>query len=550
MLRLDQCAKLAIVETGPPSAKSGGMSEAFDYIIIGAGSAGCVLAARLTEREDCSVLLLEAGGPDKAGSIGVPIAFSSLFKTECDWDYETAPQRHLDGRTLYCPRGKVLGGSSAINAMIYIRGNRLDYDGWAAAGNDGWAFDDVLEYFKRAEDQQRGPSTYHGVGGPLRVEDQRDPNPMSLAFVEAAPDVGLERNEDFNGASQDGLGLYQVTQRRGKRCSAAAAYLKPASRHSNLSIRTGAHVLALVLEARRAVGARYLKDGQEIEVRAEREVLLCGGAINSPQVLMLSGIGPADDLTALEIPVVLDLPGVGNNLQDHPAVGVSWACKEPVSLLNAARKWNVIRYLLFRRGPLTSVVAEAGGFLHTRPGLDRPDLQLHVAPSFFTDHGLTEPKGHGFTIGPTLVLPEGRGALTLRSNDPLSKPSIDPGMLSVEADMKAMMAGIKWAREMAATPRMREFLDEEVEPGVEASDASALEAFVRARTEALYHPVGTCKMGTGADAVVDPQLRVRGIERLRVVDASIMPSVPGGNTNAPTIMIAEKAADLIAAAAG
>jgi choline dehydrogenase len=521
--------------------------EAFDYVIVGAGSAGCVLAARLSEDARTRLVLLEAGGAERPREMAIPAAFSRLFRTACDWAYQTEPEPALDGRQLYWPRGTALGGSSSINAMIYIRGHREDYDRWARLGNAGWSFADVLPYFRRAEDQQRGASEYHGVRGPLRVGDLRTVNVLSRAFVAAGLELGFPVNTDFNGPEQVGFGLYQVTQRFGRRESAATAYLGPARRRPNLVIRTGAHATRVLLDRERAVGVEYVAGGRKTQVRATREVLLCGGTVNSPQLLMLSGIGPADELRNLGIPVACDRPAVGDNLQDHLAVAVAYECRKPVTLLNAERISSLLTYLLFRRGPLTSNVAEAGAFVSTQPGARLPDVQFHFGPTWFVEHGFGNPPGHGFTFGPTLLRPQSRGRIRLRTADPLAPPAIHANYLTQSADIAPLVAGVRLSRRLAATRAFDGVCGGETLPGITLTDDRDLAAYVRARVETLYHPVGTCRMGADAAAVVDPGLRVRGIEALRVVDASVMPLIPGGNTNAPTIMIAEKAADLIRA---
>ena len=517
----------------------------YDYIIVGAGSAGCVLANRLSANQERTVLLLEAGQSDKRTEVRVPVAFSKLFKTELDWNYVTEPQPHLDRRQLYWPRGKMLGGSSSMNAMIYIRGHRQDYDDWAAAGNRGWRYAEVLPYFKRAQHQERGASAYHGTGGPLNVADLRDPNPLSQAFVYAGIESGLPANNDFNGAQQEGVGYYQVTQKRGARHSAADAYLQPIRHRPNLTILTQAHATRILFEGDAAVGVEYLHQGSKQEARASAEVILCGGAINSPQLLLLSGIGPADQLRALGIPVRVDLPGVGQNLQDHPALAVTYACTQPVSLSTAESAGNLARYFLLRKGQLTSNVAEAGAFIPTRAGEERPDLQFHFAPVYFIDNGFVVPAGHGFTIGVTLVRPQSRGYLALRSADPLQAPLLQPNYCATDADWRTLLDGIKLARRVVRTAPFAPFRGAEITPGAAVQDDARLRAFVRTAMQTLYHPVGTCKMGNDPLAVVDDQLRVCGVRRLRVADAGIMPTIINGNTNAPTIMIAEKAADLI-----
>lgn len=516
----------------------------YDYVLVGAGSAGCVLAARLTEDPDVRVLLLEAGGSDRRDEIAIPAAIVKNFKTARDWAFTTEPQPHLHGRGLYWPRGKVLGGSSSINAMIYIRGNRRDYDAWRDLGNPGWGFDDVLPYFKRAENQERGASAYHGVGGPLNVADQRSPHRFSQAFVEACVQAGIPRTADFNGAEQDGAGLYQVTQRRGRRHSAADAYLHPALARPNLTVVTGALAHRVLFEGRRAVGLAYRQAGRNLEARAEREVVLCGGAVNSPQLLLLSGVGPAAHLAEHGLEVVADVPGVGENLHDHPVIGVHQYSPH-TSLIDAEKARHLVTYLTRRRGPLTSNVGEGGAFIRTRDGLEAPDLQYHFAPAIYHNHGLREAPGHGFSLGATLVCVESRGRIRLRSPNPTWSPVIEPNYLSAAADREALLAGLKRAREVIAQAAFDRARGPEYLPGSDVTTDDQLRDYIRAETETLYHPVGTCRMGTDDLAVVDPELRVHQVDGLRVVDASVMPTVPRGNTNAPTITIAERAADLI-----
>src|SRR5580698_2999621 len=512
-----------------------GKSKAYDYIVVGAGSAGCVLAARLTEDRRTRVLLLEAGGAGRAKEIRIPAAFSKLFKTVVDWNYATEPEPHLHERRLYWPRGKVVGGSSAINAMIYIRGNRADYDHWRDLGNPGWGFAEVLPYFKKSENQQRLASEYHGVGGPVNVADPRYVNPLTRAFLAAAGEIGIASNPDFNGEEQDG----------GARCGAADGYLQPARERSNLTVVTGAHAARVLLEGKRAVGVAFLRDGAMQEARADGEVILAGGTVNSPQLLMLSGIGPADELKAARISAIQDLPGVGKNLQDHPMVSVGYLCTQTVSLDGAETLGNFLRWLVWKNGPLASNVAEAGLFLRTRVGLAVPDLQLLFGPAYYRGHGLVRRKEHCFGFGPTLITPESRGTISLRSAEPLDAPAIRANYLSTDADLRTMIAGVRLARRLAHAKSFDQFRGEELHPGAAMTSDAEIAEFLRNELETLYHPVGTCKMGVDALAVVDARLRVRGIEGLRVVDASIMPRVPAGNTNAPVMMIAEKAAEMI-----
>ncbi len=519
----------------------------FDYIIVGAGSAGCVLANRLTASGQLRVLLLEAGGEDKKREIQIPAAFSKMFKTEVDWNYATEPEPEMENRAMYWPRGKTLGGCSSINAMIYIRGNALDYDCWAELGNPGWSYTEVLPYFKKSENQEHGASEYHGVGGPLNVADQRDPNPLSRAFVQAAQECGYAFNPDFNGASQEGFGLYQVTQKGGRRHSAANAYLKPARSRQNLKVEVHALTTCILFDGQRAAGVRYVQNGQVMEARAEREVILAGGAINSPQILMLSGIGPAAHLSELGIPVVADLPGVGQNLQDHLVAGAVYSCSQPVSLAHAEELSQVAKFLLQGKGMLTSNVAEVGGFIKTKPDAPMPDIQFHFGPAYFVDHGFYHLDGDGFSVGATLIHPQSRGHLCLKSTDPQAAPAIFANYLADPADLDTLIKGVRLGRKIAHSAAFDPYRKEEVLPGTALEDDSSLVKLIRQLSVTLYHPVGTCKMGSDPLAVVDAQLRVRGLQGLRVIDASVMPVIPGGNTNAPTLMIAEKGADMILA---
>lgn len=521
--------------------------EVYDYVIVGAGSAGCVLANRLSADPSVRVLLIEAGGKDRSLNIKIPAAFPNQFHTKLDWDLMTEPEPHVDDRSLYIPRGKSLGGSSSMNAMLYVRGRPLDYDGWAAQGAPGWAYADVLPYFKRSEDNVRGASEFHGAGGPLRVSEQRSPRPIGRDFLEACAAVGIPRVADYNGPEQDGASMFQVTQRNGGRWSSADAFLRPVLRRPNLDVRANVTVLGVELEAGRAVGVRVRKRrGAGEIVRAEREVVLCAGAIGSPQLLLLSGIGPADDLRKVGVPVRHDLPGVGRNLQDHPFVTILWEVNDQRTLYGADKPKPLAEWLLRRTGPLTSTVAEAVAFVRTRAGLPAADIQFHMGAAYFDDHGAEEYDGHCIAIGPVLVSPQARGQVWLRSSDPADKPKIITNSLAPEDDVASLIAGMRLAREIANQSPLKQSILKELKPGPDAVDDEDLAADLRRRLMLIYHPVGTCRMSDTNDAaVVDSHLRVHGIEGLRVADASIMPVIPGGNTNAPTMMIAEKAADLI-----
>jgi len=472
------------------------------------------------------------------------VAFSRLFGTPVDWGLASEPAAGFAGRRLMMPRGKMLGGSSGMNAMIYIRGHRLDYDGWVAAGCAGWGYDDVLPWFLRAENQSRGASDYHGVDGPLRVTDLSRLQPLTEAFLAAAEDARFPSNPDFNGPSQEGFGPYQVTQYRDRRWSAADAYLKPVMRRPNLVVRTGAEVRRVLFEGSRAIGVEYRRNGRLSSVRARRATVLAAGAIASPHLLLLSGVGPAAELESLEIPVVLDLPGVGRNLQDHPVVPVGFHTRGVETLRRARSPISIARYFLGRGGPLASNVAEAGGFLRTRSELPAPDLQFHFAPTVFKEHRMLN-EAEGFTLGVTLVAPRSRGRLSLVSRQPEHAPAIEVGQLTEQPDVDVLIEGVRIARQLAARGPLGRFVAREYQPGADVDTPPAVEDFIRSAAELLYHPVGTCKMGVDSEAVVDPSLRVHGLEGLRVVDASVMPVIVRGNTHAPTVMIAERASELI-----
>lgn len=527
----------------------------FDYLIIGGGSAGCVLAARLSEDPGIQVALLEAGPPDHSVLIHCPAGMAALAQTGgANWGFETTPQPGLNGRRGYQPRGKVLGGSSSLNAMIYIRGQRQDYDQWAAEGNAGWSYEEVLPYFKKAEDNTRGADAFHATGGPLHVMDLSCPNRLGPVFVQAGRQAGFPVNPDFNGATQEGMGMYQVTQKKGERFSAAKAYLTPHLARPNLQVFTGAHTTRILLEHKRAVGVEFVQDGQTKQLRAAREVLLSAGALKSPHLLLLSGIGPHQHLVANGIATVHDLPGVGENLHDHTDIvqvvnaphlketfGVSWAAV--VAILRGIFDWRNRR-----TGLLTTNFGEAGGFVKSRPEERTPDLQFHFAVAKLVNHGRTIVRGHGYSCHVCLLRPLSRGSLRLASKDPMADPLIDPNLLGERDDVDRLIRGFKIMRTVLQQPALAGLGGQETAPSAAAQTDWQIEQLIRDRADTVYHPVGTCRMGSGPMDVVDAQLRVRGVQGLRVVDASIMPSVVSGNTNAPTIMIAEKAADLIKAA--
>ncbi len=508
----------------------------YDYIIVGAGSAGCVLANRLSEDPNNTVLLLEAGGPDNGREYQVPLLGWSLQGGQSDWNYQTEPQPCLQGRQIDWPRGKVLGGSSSINAMVYIRGHRQCYDSWAALGNDGWSFDDLLPLFRKSQRQCReiadSAQGLHGFDGSLHVADPRDLNPLSSAFIDAALEIGLPANDDFNGRTQEGIGFYQLTQKDGHRCSSAVAFLHPVLDRPNLTVKTQAQATRLLFDNNRVSGIAYTQNGRPQQANARREVILCGGAINSPQLLLLSGIGPGDHLQTMGIPVLVDLPGVGQNLQDHLDVPVAVAAREPVSLKphSAAAE---IEYRHFQKGDLTSNGPEAGGFIRTDPNLPMPDLQYHFSPSSRPELADPEHYPHAFTIWPGLLLPESRGYIELRTPDPLAHPTIQPNYLSNERDVELLLYGVKQAREIIQTNAFQPFVHQVIAPHPEITADNELRDYIRQTATTIYHPVGTCKMGQSlkvdSQAVVDPQLRVFGLEGLRVADVSIMPTIINGN---------------------
>ncbi|MEO5875892.1 MAG: GMC family oxidoreductase N-terminal domain-containing protein [Streptosporangiaceae bacterium] len=512
----------------------------FDYVIVGAGSAGCVIANRLSAQPGISVAVLEAGGTDRKQEIRIPAAFPKVFKTAFDWNYATTKQAGLGNRELYWPRGKVLGGSSCINAMMWVRGVREDYDGWEVPG---WSYDEVLPYFKKAEKRVgSNKGGVYGTEGVLHIEEQRSPNVTTLAFLKACEERGLTRLDELNGPSNEGYSMTPVTQKRGRRWSAHDAYLKPVMARKNLTVLTNAQVERVVVEDGRASGVQY---GSQT-VTARKEVILSAGTIGSPQLLMLSGIGEAAHLAEHGIPLVHELAGVGQHLEDHLSVAVLRQCPQKVTLSSAERPLNVLRYLLWRTGPFTTNVGEAVVFLRSDPNLPAPDLELVFAPGPFVNHGLDKPTGEGVTVGVVLLQPDSVGSVRLASKNPADPPKLDAAYLTGESDLARLRFGMREAEKLLATDALKPYVGECYSPYPGGEDEDVLERYIRENSETLYHPVGTCRMGVDDASVVDPCLRVRGIEGLRVADASIMPRINRGHTHAPAIMIGEKASDLIA----
>lgn len=525
-------------------------SREFDYIVVGGGSAGCVVAARLSESGRYSVCLVESGGPDNSPLIHAPFGIAAIVPTKHNnWAFQTTPQAGLNGRRGYQPRGRTLGGSSSINAMVYIRGHASDYDEWAAAGCDGWSWNDVLPVFKRCEDNERGADEWHGTGGPLHVSDQRSHSGANQAFLDAAAQAGVKHNADFNGARQDGAGIYQVTIRNGRRWSAARAYLEPARERPNLTILTGAHAARLEIRGKACTGLEVAINGSRETLRAQRETIVCGGAFGSPQLLLLSGIGPESALQPHGITPRHELPGVGGNLHDHIDYTLSYQSPmRDLVGLSPGGLWKVIgsigEYRRSGTGLVTSNLAEAGAFIRTTPGLSRPDVQLHFVIAIVEDHGRKRQFRLGFSCHVCVLRPKSRGTVSLASADPLAPPRIDPAFLADEDDLRVLERATRITSDILERTPLEHYRGRN-RTGEAWKTEAELGELIRGHADTVYHPVGTCRMGVDEMSVVDPQLRVRGIERLRVADASIMPSVIGGNTNAPSIMIGERAAEFI-----
>ena len=523
----------------------------YDFIIIGAGSAGCVLANRLSADPKNRVLLLEAGGRDRNPWIHIPVGyFKTIHNPNTDWCYKTEADPGLNGRRISWPRGRVLGGSSSINGLVYIRGQAQDYDHWRQLGNRGWSYDDVLPYFKKSQDQQRGGDEFHGAGGPLTVSNMRYESPLCDAFIDAAEEIGIPRNDDVNGGEQEGAGYFQLTSRNGFRCSTAVGFLRPAEGRPNLDIETHAQVHRLRFDGRRAVGVAYAVKGTPRQARADGEVILSAGAIGSPQILQLSGVGPGAALRGLGIDVVHDLGGVGENLQDHLQIRSVYKTRDPVTLNDEVnhpvRKMLIgLRYMLFRSGPMSMGASQVVIFTRTDPDLETPDIQYHIQPLSASSPGEGLHKFSAFTASVCQLRPESRGRIVLTSPDPTAYPAIHPNYLSAPKDQQIAVAAMKVSRRLAATRVLSAFISEEMVPGSDVQSDEDLLENARNVGESIYHPTSTCRMGSDETAVVDDRLRVHGMEGLRVVDASVMPALVSGNTNAPTIMIAEKASDMI-----
>jgi choline dehydrogenase-like flavoprotein len=531
------------------------VNEAFDYVIVGGGAAGCVLANRLSAKPSNSVLLLEAGIRDWSPLLTIPAGFSRLMGTKYNWLFSTAPQKHMNDRRMFLPQGKVLGGSTSINAMLYIRGNRRDYDEWRDLGNDGWGYDDVLPYFKKSEGNQRFANEYHGASGELGVSDQLEINPLVHAFVRSAQQAGIAFTSDPNGAEQDGVYYNQLTQRDGARSSASKAFLTPDVRkRPNLEIRTEAQVVRVNVEGRRATGVDYVRKGQRVRVTARRETIVSAGPINSPHLLMVSGIGDGEDLRPLGVDVVHHLPGVGKNLHDQLEVNITAQINAPLSYDRQDRYRNAIRHalqwLVYRRGPATATVSQGGAFVRSRPDVRSPDIQIHMEPAYVVwsegeSKKIQSVPGHGITLISVNVRPRSRGAVTLASRDIRQAPNVDPNYLSDPYDLAVSTAGFRELRLIMAQPELSRYIVSEQTPGADVQTDDEVHDFIRRYGVTDFHPVGTCKMGSDDLAVVDSRLRVRGLDGLRVIDSSIMPTIISGNTQAASFMIGEKGADLV-----
>ncbi len=531
------------------------MRHQFDYIIVGAGAAGCVLANRLSADPNTSVLLLEAGSADRNPLIHIPAGFAKLMGTKANWCFDTTEQTHMNSRRMFLPQGKVLGGSTAVNAMLYVRGNALDYDEWCDLGNEGWGYDDVLPYFKKFENNERIADAYHGTTGELNVADQIQHNPMAAAFIRASQQAGIPYTSDPNGARQDGVFYHQVTQRRARRESAATAFLNPVKNRPNLTVITDADAEKVVLEGKRATGVTYRRKGHTHTVNATREVIVSAGAINTPRLLLLSGIGPADELRSVGVTPLHDLPGVGKNLHDQLEVYITAETKEQITYSGEDRwyrAWrHALQYGLFRTGPATATITEAGAFVKSSDDVRSPDIQLHMLPAYVVWKDLARSAdrvpGHGITILACNIRPRSRGDVTLVSADPAVSPAVNPNYLADPEDWKIAVEGFHWIRKVLATETFRSVLKQEELPGAHVQTDEQIRDYIRAWGKTDYHPVGSCRMGHDKLAVVDAQLRVHGLDGLRVIDSSIMPNITSGNTQAPSMMIGEKGAAMVLA---